>query len=226
MIKEAQYRLGDGKNTRLLPRGEAYGKLDLLINHEKRNPHWDSMVFSQPCAGCHTTGLDSRLGAFVSASIDCYSCHDPTDLSHAKDTSKVLFSDRRKMTTREVASVCGQCHARNGHSKITGKPYPFNYISLEDLFADFQPVLIEVETGSPPNIDRHALLNLEDIMVGKKDVLDCPSCHVVRTSSHEKHESLETRGFYFTHLRGRPKSKVYRLSRKNKTCQLKGTQNE
>jgi len=35
VIKESQYRLGDGKNTRLLRRAEAYGKLDLLINHER-----------------------------------------------------------------------------------------------------------------------------------------------------------------------------------------------
>ena len=74
-----------------------------------------------------------------------------------------------------------------------------------------------------PNIDRHILVNLRDVLAEKNDNLDCSSCHSVHAASNKKHESLDNRDFCYTcHVRGKPKSRVRRFSRGSDTCEVKG----
>jgi hypothetical protein len=83
-----EYVLGRTNQWRLLKRSGAYGRLDMLSTRvhptsqkamsrfaDSGAPHWEPDTFANRCAGCHTTGVDSRNKTFSAISVGCFSCH-------------------------------------------------------------------------------------------------------------------------------------------------------
>jgi hypothetical protein len=197
-----EYVMGHKNRLRYLKKGAGYGRLELLNTQfvpaksgvppqwiDSHDPHWDRSQFGQKCAGCHTTQTDSRTQAFAAVSLDCYVCHGHATLEHTKDTSRMLFARGRRDPARLVASVCGQCHLRGGHSQATGLPYPNNYVAGSDLFSDFQVNLDAADDMGLDPVDRHVYHNVREVSAKKSDVT-CLSCHTVHAQSTTRHRRV------------------------------------
>jgi hypothetical protein len=195
--------LGGKNRQRFLKQSKVYGKLDLLSVEwipagakdagklvATENPHWEGHTFADSCAGCHTTGVDSRARTFSAVGLDCYACHGSVDLNHSKDTSLVYLSKKRKDPARVVTSVCAQCHVRTGKSASTGLPYPNNFVAGDNLFRDLRvdlspDAIVRLNPG-----DRHVLENVRDVVLLGKEEVTCLSCHSVHKESTKKHHVL------------------------------------
>ena len=59
-----------------------------LLNATKLE--WVRGTFGAKCAGCHTTGVDSKDQTFGAFGLDCYVCHGDVNLEHSNDTKLVL----------------------------------------------------------------------------------------------------------------------------------------
>jgi nitrate/TMAO reductase-like tetraheme cytochrome c subunit len=160
---------------------DGYGRYDLLSRDGKT---WDKQAFALRCAGCHTTAVDPRTHAFSTAALDCYACHGIAPENHPNDTSLVWFSKKHPKDPRQIVSICGQCHLREGKSKLNGLPYPNNFVAGDDLFADFDVNLTVDESLNPG--DRHVVRNVREVLKDGSDVtcISCHRIHEVNTSRH------------------------------------------
>jgi predicted CXXCH cytochrome family protein len=201
LTDQVELLLGRERRVRYLKRADQYGKLDLLtVAYVPRDaaqgelvdaadPQWERDTFADRCAGCHTTAVETKAGAFAAVSLDCVTCHGDVPLAHSNDVSLVHFSEKNR-EAREVVSICGQCHLRGGKSRSTGRPYPNQFVAGDNLFRDFQ---IEwegatIERMSPG--ERHVFQNVRDVaLLGKLDVT-CLSCHNVHAQTAENHTEL------------------------------------
>lgn len=218
--KQVQLLLGDELRVRYMRRAEAYGKLDLLsvecvppTEHgtaalvNTGDPHWDSEAFGKSCAGCHTTGVNSKTHAFSLLSIDCYACHGDVDLDHTNDQSLILLSEERDDSARVVTSICGQCHIRGGTSQSTGLPYPNNFVPGDNLFRDFRADFSDGNLKKLNPSDRHVMENVRDVVLYGHDKITCLTCHEVHERSSKRHRFAGSRAICWNcHVEGRPKS--------------------
>src|ERR1022692_138008 len=154
---------------------DGYGKFDLLSVDGKT---WDKQAFALRCAGCHTTAVDPQTHAFSTSSLDCYTCHGVAPENHPNDTSLIWFSKKHSKAPKQIVSICGQCHLREGKSKSNGLPYPNNFVAGDDLFADFQ---VDFDGAGD-----HILRNVRDVVRDGADVT-CLSCHKIHENSSSKH---------------------------------------
>lgn len=162
---------------------DSYGKFDLLAPDGKT---WDKQAFALRCAGCHTTAVDPQTHAFSASSLDCYTCHGIAPENHPNDTSLIWFSKKHPKDPKQIVSICGQCHLREGKAKSNGLPYPNNFVAGDDLFADFQ---VDFAKASDPNLnpgDRHILRNIRDVLLNASDTT-CISCHNIHNDTSAKH---------------------------------------
>lgn len=156
-------------------RPDGYGKFDLLSADGKT---WDKQAFALRCAGCHATAVDPRTHAFSTSSLDCYTCHGVAPENHPNDTSLIWFSRKHSRDPKQIVSICGQCHLREGRAKSTGLPYPNNFVAGDDLFADFQVDL--TKAGD------HIVRNARDVVLNGGDVT-CIDCHKIHEDTSAKH---------------------------------------
>ncbi len=194
-----EYVMGRTNQWRFLKRSGAYGRLDLLstpVDPGKKGassfadanaPHWDHDTFANQCAGCHSTGVDSRNKTFSAISIGCFSCHGDVDIEHTKDTAKVLLAQKRKDPARVVTSICGSCHIRTGRSRSTGLPFPNNFVPGDNLFRDCAVDLSDAAVEKVNPTDRHVLQNVRDVVLRGKEELTCLSCHNIHLRSTSRH---------------------------------------
>src|SRR5262245_53985142 len=147
VISEIEYFMGSRHNVRFLKKN-GYGRFALLNTRLGLGPNssvtkligapsWNKEEFADRCAGCHTTGIDSKAKTFAGFGIDCYACHGDVTLDHTNDTSLMWLSKKRRDDTRAITSICAQCHVRFGKSRSTGLPYANNFIAGDNLFRDF-----------------------------------------------------------------------------------------
>jgi predicted CXXCH cytochrome family protein len=184
---EAQYILGAHPPHRGL-KEDGYGKFDLLSSDRKT---WDGETFALRCAGCHTTAVDPKAHTFSTSSLDCYTCHGVAPQNHPNDMSLVWFSTKHTRDPKQIVSICGQCHLREGKSKSSALPYPNNFVAGDDLFHDFQVDLARADDVNLNPGDRHIYRNARDVVVnGGKDT--CLSCHNVHGDSTRKHRLVLT----------------------------------
>ncbi len=162
---------------------DGYGKFDLLSADRKS---WDKQAFELRCAGCHTTAVDPQTHAFSAASLDCYTCHGVVPQNHPTDTSLVWFSKRHSREPKQIVSICGQCHLREGKSRSNGLPYPDNFVAGDNLFEDFQVDFGKAEDAGLNPGDRHILRNVRDVISNGADVT-CISCHKIHGDTSAKH---------------------------------------
>lgn len=202
LAAEVQLLLGRTHATRFLRRSDAFGKFDLLTavsvpgrgrRHQMlhaENPRWDTEVFANRCAGCHTTGVDPETQAFMSASLDCYVCHGDAPLEHANDAKLMPLARARQDSPAVVTSICAQCHIRFGTSKSSGLPYPNNFVAGDNLFRDFQ---FDWSLADDPQLnpgDRHVLDNIREVALYGNEQMTCLSCHEVHAGTTLKHRQL------------------------------------
>ena len=203
MADEVKLLLGNSERVRFLKRSDGYGKLDLhsvewqppspgedgrLVVTE--SPHWDAAAFGNRCAGCHTTAVDSKTRAFSALALDCFTCHGDVPLAHSKDGRLAHLGKKRTEPAAVTASICGQCHLRDGTSVSTGLPYPNNFVAGDNLFRDFK-VDLSPETIAQLNpADGHVLDNIRHVVLLAKEEMTCLTCHDVHSSSTRKHHRL------------------------------------
>jgi predicted CXXCH cytochrome family protein len=202
LADQVQLILGDGRAERFLKRSAAYGKADLLsvvatVGADKKvhlgsteKAHWDEQTFATGCAGCHATAVDPETHAFVTVSLDCFSCHGDAPAQHAADTKLMALSKARKDSPLVVTSICASCHVRFGTSKASGLPYANNFVAGDNLFKDFQVDLAKAEDPALNPGDRHVMMNVRDVVLSGREEITCLSCHDVHTSSSHKHRNL------------------------------------
>jgi hypothetical protein len=162
---------------------DGYGKFDLLSPDGKT---WDRQAFAMRCAGCHTTAVDPGTHAFSTSALDCYTCHGVVPQNHPNDTSLVWFSKKHARDPKQVVSICGQCHLREGKAKSNGLPYPNNFVAGDNLLEDFQVDFTKADDTTLNAGDRHILQNARAVFLETSDVT-CISCHKVHDNTSSKH---------------------------------------
>jgi hypothetical protein len=200
---EVKLLLGGNQHLRYLKPAKGYGKLELLSvawaasanDKDGRlfsldNPHWDAQGFQAACAGCHTTGVDSKSHTFSALALDCYVCHGDAKLQHSEDSALMLLAKKRKDPARVVTSICAQCHVRTGRSRSTGLPYPNNFVAGDNLFRDFQVDFSPQRIASANPADRHILENVRAVVILGKEEVTCLSCHEVHKQASKKHHQV------------------------------------
>jgi predicted CXXCH cytochrome family protein len=209
--KEIEYFLGSRHYVRFLKK-DGYGKFDLLnaeavlasgpakkaveFRHADQ-PAWDKEQFANRCAGCHTTGVDSKRRVFAAFGLDCYTCHGDVNLDHTNDTTLILLSKKNHTNKQVVTSICAQCHLRadqgEAKSATTGLPYPNTFIAGDNLFQDFRVDWARADEAKLNPGDRHVWRNVRDVAVNDGDST-CLSCHQVHAAnpavSTQKHRRL------------------------------------
>lgn len=188
---EIEYFLGSRHHIRFLKK-DGYGKFAIApahatLNAEKKPEKWEGVdkltwertKFGDRCAGCHTTGVDSKAKTFGAFGLECYTCHGIVDLEHTNDTKLIMLSKKRKDEPRIVTSLCAQCHLRGGKSKLSGLPYPNNFVPGDNLFKDFE---VDFSAADDPKLnagDRHIWRNVREVVVEGKESVTCLNCHQI-----------------------------------------------
>jgi hypothetical protein len=162
---------------------DGYGKFDLLSADGKT---WDKQAFALRCAGCHTTAVDPQTHAFSTSSLDCYTCHGIAPENHPNDTSLIWFSKKHSKDPKEIVSICGQCHLRDGKAKSNGLPYPNSFVAGDNLFTGFQVNFARADDAKLNPADRHILRNARDVVMNGGDVT-CINCHKIHDDTSAKH---------------------------------------
>lgn len=202
LAEQVQYLLGRQQRVRYLRESGSYGRLDLagvqfvpplarqdeaLINKAEG---WNPETFAVSCAGCHATAVEEEPPVFAAFSLDCYSCHGAITLDHTNDTSLMLLSKKREDPARVIASACGQCHLRGGHSERTGRPYPDRFVSGNNLFKDYRVDFSDDYLAALNPDDRHIYRNVRDIVVNDETAVTCLSCHSVHAETAAPHKQV------------------------------------
>ena len=196
---EIEYFLGSRHRLRFLKK-QGYGKFALLnvqatlgADHKAAawdgidKPAWQKEKFTDGCAGCHTTGVDSKDRTFSGFGLDCYTCHGVVDLNHSNDTSLVMLSKKWRSDAKVVTSVCAQCHLRGGKSRTVGLPYPNNFVAGDNLFQDFAIDFAAVDDPKLNPGDRHVLRNVRDVVLYGNEEVTCLNCHQVHANTSARH---------------------------------------
>lgn len=199
---DVQLIMGDSRAQRFLKRSSAYGKVELLsvgaaFGRGRRakldspdKPRWDTEMFAQQCAGCHTTAVDPRTHAFSALSLDCFTCHGDGPPEHANDPKLMPLAKIRGDSPKVVTSICASCHVRFGKSNSSGLPYPTNFVAGDNLFKDFQ---VDWKRADDPKLnpaDAHVMDNVRDVVLHGNESMTCLSCHDVHTGSSRRHRDL------------------------------------
>lgn len=151
---------------------------------------WDRALFSNRCAGCHSTGVDPANSTFSGFGLDCYTCHGNVDLDHTRDKSLVWLSKKRRGDAQAITSICAQCHLRGGQSKSKNLPYPNNFIAGDNLFQDYKIDLARTEDPQLNAGDRHIWRNVKEVTVNGDESVTCLSCHQVHDNSAQRHRRV------------------------------------
>jgi hypothetical protein len=202
MASDVEFVLGGTRRERFLKRSNQHGRLDLLSvawNPPRADTAgrlvgdtatWDAGKFGSQCAGCHSTAVDAKTGAFAALSLDCFVCHGVIPENHTTEPALAYFSKKRQGDARTTVSICGQCHIRTGTAKSTGRPYPTHFVAGDDLFRDFQVDFSDEQIGKLNPADAHVLANIRDVIVHGKEAVTCLSCHTVHKPSGFKHHRV------------------------------------
>jgi hypothetical protein len=174
-------------SAKYFPSRSAGGADGKLIGSESM--HWDTTVFADRCAGCHTTAVDHETGAFSTISLDCVTCHGVVEIGHEKDVSMVHLSSENR-EPKQTVSICGQCHLRGGKSNSSGMPYANTFVAGDNLFRDFEVDWSDESIAKLPAIEQHIYLNAREVASSNQTSVTCISCHEVHADDSEIHQQL------------------------------------
>jgi predicted CXXCH cytochrome family protein len=232
LAEDVKLVLGGQRQQRFLKPAKAYGTLELLSAEwvpprgkepgrlfSAERPHWDATTFGDACAGCHTTAVDPKEKTFSALSLECFVCHGVPPAEHTKKPETALLTTGRKDEPRVVTAICAQCHVRSGRSKSTGRPYPTNFVSGDNLFRDFRIDFSDAALQDLSTADRHVVENVRDVVVLGREAVTCLTCHDVHGGSARKHRLVPEGDSCLTcHQAEGPKRDRKSFSAHSKTC--------
>jgi hypothetical protein len=97
--------------------------------------YWREQDWRKNCAGCHVTGYDPDLGAFIEEGIGCEGCHGP-GRSHAESEGRTPILHPGKISPGRRAMICERCHT-TGHDSTGEYRFPVGYLPGGDLSKHF-----------------------------------------------------------------------------------------
>lgn len=93
----------------------------------------DAYAFGPNCAGCHTTGLDTRRFRWEDDAVQCEACHGPgsVHLDVVDDVGRNPDEEEMRQIRASIVlsadpKICGQCHSQ-GYEPEDNLPYPAEY---------------------------------------------------------------------------------------------------
>jgi hypothetical protein len=105
----------------------------------------DAYAFGPNCAGCHTTGIDTRRFRWEDDGVQCESCHGPGSLHiEAVDDDEDPEVIHASIVLSPDPQICGQCHSQ-GSEPEDNLPFPAEYrpgqadLMDEDVFTLVPP---------------------------------------------------------------------------------------
>jgi hypothetical protein len=172
--REATHVIG-GINAYMALKQMGYGRFAL---YSAKSNTWQTGVFEQQCAGCHTTAVDPKSLTFATSGLDCVTCHGLVPTEHTTNGALAWLGKKHAGTPRLKEAICAQCHLRGGKSLSTGRPYPNNFFAGDDLFLDFRLDL--TRTAGLDKNDTHSYVKTRAVMEGKSErtCMDCHKIHV------------------------------------------------
>jgi len=164
-----------GVNAYMALKQVAYGRVAL---HSAKDNTWQSGVFEQRCAGCHTTGVDPTTLRYSTPGLDCVVCHGLVAPEHSSNGALAWLGKKHTGSARRKEAICAQCHLRGGQSRSTKRPYPNNFVAGDDLFADFQVDFSQ--TATLDKNDTHSYVKTRAVLSGESNrtCMDCHKIHV------------------------------------------------
>jgi predicted CXXCH cytochrome family protein len=188
--------LGQRRAIRFLQRND-HGGFDLLkatlLNPQQprfdgnSQAVWDSQAFAAKCIGCHTTGVDPMSLRPFETFVGCEACHGPYNDQHTGGTVFMRFAKKARETPPMIASTCGSCHLRGGHSRSTGRPFANNFVAGDNLFKDYTFDFSHADDADLNPMDAHIQQNIRDMVLLGRDNLTCLSCHKLHSTGSSLH---------------------------------------
>lgn len=166
--EKVAFVLGKGRNEQAFI-GASFRVLPAVwdVKAKAWKPH-GSTDGSTQCIGCHVTGYDPNTKTFSEMGVGCEGCHGP-GAAHADKPSKETAPDLKKLSAKQQAMVCGQCHSAG--KDPSGKfAFPVNFkpgVDLSSVFVDAKP------TGPGPNQQYSEMLQGKHGQMG----MSCTTCH-------------------------------------------------
>ncbi|MEN3335342.1 MAG: hypothetical protein V7641_4707 [Blastocatellia bacterium] len=193
---QVDFVLGQRRAVRFLQRNDSGGFA--LLNATLLDPQqprfdghskavWDSQKFAAQCVGCHTTGVDPASLRPFETFVGCEACHGPYNEQHTGGTVFMRFAKKARETPQMIASTCGSCHLRGGHSRSTSRPYANNFVAGDNLFKDYAFDFSRADDASLNPMDAHVQQNIRDIVLLGRDNLTCLSCHKLHSTGSRLH---------------------------------------
>ncbi|MBC7526032.1 MAG: cytochrome C [Chthonomonadaceae bacterium] len=151
------------------------------------HPDWKTRSNFKLCAGCHSTGVDTKTQTWKELNITCESCHGPGKAHSLKPAVENIVNPARLSTERSV-EVCLSCHQ-------AGKPggdelaWPAGFSpgkKLADYWKGFAPEGKQTSefwtngTAHKNRVQGNTFLQSKMHFAG----LQCSSCHDSHGSRH------------------------------------------
>jgi len=102
--------------------------------------YWREPDWRKSCAGCHVTGYDPSLPAFVEEGVGCEACHGP-GRAHAESggvPGKIVHPG--KLSSNRRTMICESCHT-TGHDMTGEYRFPVGYQPGGNLAKHFQGLI-------------------------------------------------------------------------------------
>ena len=107
---------------------------------DSNDKNWTKRYWLKQCAGCHTTGFNSKNNTFVETGVGCEACHGPGK-EHIDKKSPDYITSIKKMDPRFQEMICMSCHT-SGMDESGDYLFAAGYKpgdNLEDFYSGLTP---------------------------------------------------------------------------------------
>lgn len=110
-----------------------------MSDGEWSRAYWKEQMWRELCAGCHYTGYNPYVNAFVEEGVGCESCHGPGG-SHVDSGRPEHIMNPARLDADARDTICASCHT-HGHDRTGEFRYPAGYAAGEDLTLYFKGLI-------------------------------------------------------------------------------------